>query len=70
MNTFSLILLSLILVSGTSLQAEPTSDNEPIHLKADIVYKTTAEKDLRYIIQYNPFCKWFSFCLGTTEREP
>lgn len=52
MNTFSLILLSLILVSGTSLRAEPTSDNEPIHLKADIVYKTTAEKDLHLDLFY------------------
>jgi hypothetical protein len=70
MNTFSLILLSLILVSGLSLRAEPASDRAPIHLEAQIAYKTTAEKDLRYIIRYNPFCKWFGFYLGTTEREP
>lgn len=52
MNTFRLILLPLILVSGVSLRAEPASGSAPIHLKADIVYKTTAEKDLHLDLFY------------------
>ena len=52
MHTFRLILLPLILVSGVTLRAEPASDNAPIHLKADIVYKTKAEKDLHLDLFY------------------
>ena len=52
MNTSRLILLPLILASGVTLRAEPASDNAPIHLKADIVYKTKAEKDLHLDLFY------------------
>ena len=52
MNTFRLILLPLILVSGVSLRAEPATDNAPIHRKVDIVYKTMAEKDLHLDLFY------------------
>ena len=51
-NTFRLILLPLILVSGVSLRAEPPPDSAPIHLKAGIVYKTMAEKDLHLDLFY------------------
>ena len=52
MNTFRLILVPLILVSSVSLRAKPATDNAPIHLKADIVYKTTAENDLHLDLFY------------------
>ena len=52
MNTFRLILIPLILVSSVSLRAKPATDNAPIHLKANIVYKTTAENDLHLDLFY------------------
>lgn len=52
MNTFRLILLPLILASGVSLRADPASSSAPIHLKADIVYKTMAEQDLHLDLFY------------------
>ena len=46
MNTLRLIFLLLVLASGVALRAEPASDQTPINLKPDIVYKTTAAGDL------------------------
>ena len=46
LHTFRLIFLSLVLASGVALRAAPASDHTPIHLQADIVYKTTAAGEL------------------------
>jgi predicted peptidase len=46
LHTFRLIFISLVLASGVALRAAPASDHTPIHLQADIVYKTTAAGEL------------------------
>ena len=52
MHTFRLIFLSLVLASGVALRAAPASDHTPIHLQADIVYKTTAAGELHLDLFY------------------
>ena len=52
MNTLRLIFLLLVLASGVALRAEPASDHTPIHLQADIVYKTTAAGELHLDLFY------------------
>ena len=52
MQTLRLTFSSLVLASGVSLRAEPASDHTPIHLKEDIVYKTTAEGELHLDLFY------------------
>ena len=52
LHTFRLIFLSLVLASGVALRAAPASDHTPIHLQADIVYKTTAAGELHLDLFY------------------
>jgi acetyl esterase/lipase len=52
MNTLRLIFLLLVLASGVALRAEPASDHTPIHLQADIIYKTTAAGELHLDLFY------------------
>ena len=52
MHTFRLIFLSLVLAGGVALRAAPASDHTPIHLQADIVYKTTAAGELHLDLFY------------------
>ena len=52
MQTLRLTFISLVVASGVSLRAEPASDHTPIHLKEDIVYKTTAEGALHLDLFY------------------
>jgi acetyl esterase/lipase len=52
MNTFKLILLSLVLAGGVAFGAQRPSDQTPIHLKEDLVYKTTAQGDLHLDLFY------------------
>ena len=42
----------LVLASGVALRAAPASDHTPIHLQADIVYKTTAAGELHLDLFY------------------
>ena len=51
-DTFRLIFLSLVLATGVALRAAPASDHTPIHLQADIVYKTTATGELHLDLFY------------------
>jgi len=46
------MLLSIVLGNGLALRAQHPSDHAPIHLKAEIVYKTTAEGDLHLDLFY------------------
>jgi acetyl esterase/lipase len=52
LHTFRLIFLSLVLAGGVALRAAPASDHTPIHLQADIVYKTTAAGELHLDLFY------------------
>ena len=52
LHTFRLIFISLVLASGVALRAAPASDHTPIHLQADIVYKTTAAGELHLDLFY------------------
>jgi acetyl esterase/lipase len=52
MHIFRLIFISLVLATGVALRAVPASDHTPIHLQADIVYKTTATGELHLDLFY------------------
>ena len=52
LHTFRLIFISLVLAGGVALRAAPASDHTPIHLQADIVYKTTAAGELHLDLFY------------------
>ena len=52
MHAFRLIFISVALASGVALRAEPVSDHTPIHLQADIVYKTTGAGELHLDLFY------------------
>jgi acetyl esterase/lipase len=52
MSKLRLIFLSIVMGSGLALRAEHSSARTPINLKPDIVYKTTAERDLHLDLFY------------------